>query len=925
MPSIRDLYESALVLPVAERDAWLAAHCADETLRRRVGAMLEASASTDPLARPLDQLAAALDADEAPVALPSGGRIGPFELLDVLGHGGFSTVYRGVRGVEGVAQEVAIKLLHRGLQTAASRRQFRREQRALAQLRHPNIARLIEGGVTDAGLPYIALELVGGERITEHVRRLRLDLRERLELFLVVCAAVEAAHRSLIVHRDLKPANVLVTGEGHVKLLDFGIAKLLDEVDEDDATRTGHQPFTPAYAAPEQRAGAPVTTATDVYALGVLLGELISGQRLNDGKGATPASYISGDEPDGMLPEPAAILRRRLRGDLGAIVQKALADSPERRYASAAGLADDVRRLLEERPVSAQKPTRWYRARRFVQRHRAGVGMAAAFVLALLGAFAAVVWQGNVARREAERAGSMRDLLLDVFRAAEPAGPRLAPPSVADVVEAAVGRLRKADGLRPDVRIELVAALGGVLGKQGRLQQAEELLEANQREAATLLPAAHPIRAEAGLAHAAVLVDAGRRGEARATMDALLAEWPRANGADLRARALTASVMLRTHELERERALVESAEALDTCAGGACRVPTHIAALIARGEAFSANYDDASAIAPLEAALASQRSLYEGPHVETANIQRLLGLALGRLGQGDRAEVAAREALAIVEASFPDPHYRRVEALSSLNLVLMDRYKMDEVLQLSQRLVAMRSATLGPDHPKVAFDYNNLGALRARVGDYAAAEREFRAALDIVEARHPGSMQATIYRGNLAGLLALRGDPAGMPMLRDVIAALRAQPEPSSDMICAMLEKLGRAAFVHGDAAGALAAYGDADAIYRDSAVNEKHRVYTRVGLGRALALAGRRHEAVEQLELALARMSYPPDGQVPVRVEARAALADLLREAGRAEEARPLALQATEEARRIGRLPSYVQDAVDRVGAPQRPAGQSE
>ena len=216
MRSIRHLYEAALALPSAEREAWLVRHCVDEALRHRILAMVEATAASGPVARPLDELADALvDNDEAAIRLPSGGRIGPFELVSVLGEGGFSTVYRAVRDVEGVAQEVALKLLHRGLHAPASQRQFRRERRALAQLRHPNIARLIEGGVTDAGLPYIALELVDGDAITDHCAPpAARPARAPGARSCASARAVEAAHRALIVHRDLKPANVLVTDDG---------------------------------------------------------------------------------------------------------------------------------------------------------------------------------------------------------------------------------------------------------------------------------------------------------------------------------------------------------------------------------------------------------------------------------------------------------------------------------------------------------------------------------------------------------------------------------------------------------------------------------------------------------------------------------------------------------------------------------------
>ena len=259
-PSLRDLFEAALALPAAARAAFLDMHCPVD-MRAQVERMLSADEDvSEPVSdKELDRLARAIGDTEALPVLPPGSRVGSFELVRVIGEGGSSTVFHATRTFEDVTQHVALKLLRQSLHSPESRRRFSREQRALIQLRHPNIARMIEGGVTENGLPYIALELVTGSTITEHASEHRLDLRQRLHLFVVVCRAVDAAHRALIVHRDLKPSNVLVTDEGEVKLLDFGVAKLLAD-EEEDGGRTLLPAFTPAYAAPEQRSGATITT-----------------------------------------------------------------------------------------------------------------------------------------------------------------------------------------------------------------------------------------------------------------------------------------------------------------------------------------------------------------------------------------------------------------------------------------------------------------------------------------------------------------------------------------------------------------------------------------------------------------------------------------------------------------------------------------
>lgn len=893
MTSLREFYEGALARPASERKAWLAGACADVMLRERVLAMLREATTTDPLEIPLGERMEALAAGATPLALPSGGRIGPFELTDILGQGGFATVYRGVREVEGARQEVAIKLLHRGLHSVDSQRQFRREQRALAQLRHPHIARLVEGGITEAGLPYIALELVDGERITEHVKRGRCGLEARLGLFLMVCEAVEAAHRALIVHRDLKPANVLVTSDGHVKLLDFGIAKLLDEVEE-DATRTGHQPFTPAYAAPEQRLGAQVTTATDVYALGVLLGELVSGQRLNDDTAATPASCISGDEEPGVLPETAAVMRRRLRGDLGAIVQKALAAEPEHRYASAAGLAADIRHLLAARPVLARRQTRWYHARRFVQRNRGGVVLALACALALGGAFAAVLWQARVARFEAERATSTREFLLQVFGAARPAGPRLAPPTVADVVSAGILEAQQSALLQPRVRISLISALGEVLVGQGEHARSVEVLSSNVA-AAQSLPVGDPVRTEAGLALARAEQAAGERGAARARIDALL-DGPAPNDA-LRSELLAFSAQLGAELFEQGRALRESAEALRLCSG--CAAPIRVRVLLSRGDVLAAFHEDTAARAPFQEALALQRAIHGERHVEVAATLQRLSRVARRQGELDRAEALAREAIAVVEASVPDPHRARAQALDTLWQVLIDANRNEEARSLGERVVAMDEATLGPTHPSVATSKNTLAFVQQRLGNRTAAIAGYREALAISMLWPENVRRTATYKSNLGSELAAGGEvEEGFQLLHEALADLRGAADPDHGEICAALEKLGGLQLQHGDAAGALASFSASDALYRTRIPDAPPawHVHSLVGLGLALAATGEVAGATARLREAVQRIDALDGIPFHTRAQARAGLALQLAAAGELDEARALARQAARD-----------------------------
>ncbi|MEO6689685.1 MAG: serine/threonine-protein kinase [Dokdonella sp.] len=480
-PNQRDLFEAALALAPEQRAAWLVEHCSDATQRGAIERMLAADAGAHMLDHSFDALLD--DIGQAEVVAPTTGlRIGPFSLLEKLGEGGSSIVFRAEREQAGVKQAVALKLLRRGLYTADEQRRFRDERRALTQLRHPGIARLIEGGLTDTGMPYIALELVEGEPITAHARNRQLDLRQRLDLFVHVCRAVEAAHRALIVHRDLKPSNVFVTHDGDIKLLDFGIAKLLDADARGDDTRTLHVPLTPAYAAPEQFAGGQITTATDVYALGILLDEMITGQRREHGDSRTPSSRISENTARGELPASPKAVRRQLRGDLDNIVIKATTPEPDRRYASAGSFADDIERHLAGEPVGAHPPSPWYRARKFVGRHRGGVITSALFVLAIVAALAMAVWQAQVARREAHRANEqatraerVKDTLVSLFSGLDPDVPPEKRPTLEQIFEKGIAELRADAAIEPALRVELLSIAGHVLHRLGQHQRGLDL------------------------------------------------------------------------------------------------------------------------------------------------------------------------------------------------------------------------------------------------------------------------------------------------------------------------------------------------------------------------------------------------------------------------------------------------------------------
>ena len=414
-------------------------------------------------------------AEPGPPPLEPGARVGPYLLGERLGEGGTSVVFAAERQDGHPVHRVALKLLKRSQLESQAVERFRIEGRILARLDHPNVARIYDAGSTDAGIPYLVMERVDGRRIDVFCREEGLAAGDRIALFLQVLEAVAFAHRYLVIHRDLKPGNVLVTDGGVPKLLDFGIAKLLEpEPDAADLTRTSFQPMTPQYASPEQLAGEPVTTAADVYSLGLVLFELLAGvppYRLERASAATVARLASGTmevpRPSQALAEAGGGSGVEIRPDLDRVVRKALSGRPEDRYPSAEAFAADLRRYLGGFPVLAHGGSRLYHARRFVARHRLAVVATSAAVLLLVAltvglasAVGALSRERDRVRAEAEVSDQVGAFLAGLFEAAEPAASRGAEVTAGRLLDLGAGRLAAEGGQRPEVRAALAAAIG---------------------------------------------------------------------------------------------------------------------------------------------------------------------------------------------------------------------------------------------------------------------------------------------------------------------------------------------------------------------------------------------------------------------------------------------------------------------------------
>src|SRR5882757_598175 len=494
-PAFSTLLDEALDLPENERPQWLASLGAEHAaVRPWLAKVITVKAGT----READFMQTVAVGDPAASEFIQGLKVGPYRLEQRLGTGGMGEVWLASRSDGTLNRQVALKLPHTHLLAGVLRRRLERERDILAALSHPRIAHLYDAGVDDSQHPYLAMEWVDGASINKYCHEAKVPLERRLDLFLQILDAVGYAHGRLIAHRDLKPSNILVTREGRIKLLDFGIAKLIsDDTDsgETQLTRAGHCIATPGYAAPEQLAGEPITVAVDLYALGVILHELLTGQRpfrdsrkTSDRSDAARASsriesghatYVGGLEPKQ--------LRRALSGDLDAIIAKALQSNPARRYHSAEAFALDIRRSRAHRPISARRIGATTMTLKFIRRHWLGVTMTATLLLVLIGGSAGIAWQAVRAEREAQRATTIKDFLVGVFRASDP---RIAADkprgeiTARELLDATTKQIESGFGQQPATKIELLGVIADIYSELNETQRSTALY-ARETEFAT--------------------------------------------------------------------------------------------------------------------------------------------------------------------------------------------------------------------------------------------------------------------------------------------------------------------------------------------------------------------------------------------------------------------------------------------------------
>ena len=895
---VESLFTDALGVPMGLRRGWLDAACGgDRDLRRDVGALLDANDANGMLDDVMGRLHGASDGNER--FLEAGQRDGPYRVVRELGRGGMGAVYLAVREEGDFRQRVAVELVRTELDSDELRRRFLKERRILARLEHPGIARLVDGGLTDTGVPFFAMEYIEGTEVREYCNAHRLSVTQRIELVCATCDAVQYAHQNLVVHRDLKPGNILVTGRGAVKLLDFGVAKLLaeDASASEVATRTGRW-ITPEYASPEQVRGDAVTTASDVYALGVLLYELLTGHRPYGKETGDPIELgrlICEEDPrrpstavsrtmDRATPDSTTIsvtpsevsrarntsperLRRALSGDLDTIVLKALEKYPDRRYATVGRLAEDLRRHITGQPVRARPQTVRYRVAKFTRRHKVGVGATALLTLALLTGATTTLWQAREAaaqaalaeeerdraRREADKAARVTALMVDMFRLSDPSEALGETVTARQVLELGAVRIETELGAEPEIQAQMYDEIGRVYHNLGLYPDAERFYDRSH--------------------HTKVGVYGQGSVEVAGTLyllGALNQDWGRYEDAEANYRNALA--------IQRERLEPDA--------------PELAATLHDLGWLLSTLNRAVEAEEALEESLAIRRKALDPTDPELAST--LYALATAQHEQGDFAASTDlfRESVEIYRQVPGGPHPLAATALFNLATVLQFQGQLAEAEPLIREALDMRRMLFEAGHPEISESVYQLAALLNDWSRYEEAAPLFEEAID-AWGNNPGPdhpFLATARLGRGANLRALGAYGQGIQLLVEVVAGQRRALGEDHPTVAFALLHLGGALYDAGRLGEATTRLAEAEALSR-RVLGEQHPYVVSAlgGLGRVDQAAGNLVRARDRYASAIEIGTAALGEDHRYVVDATHSLATLSHERGELEDAERL------------------------------------
>jgi serine/threonine-protein kinase len=858
------LFGYALDLPPAEREIWLRMQCAgDEALFDAVARMLRADAAAGLLDGNVAELAEPLvtAGTDSGAADHVGKRFGPYRIERLLGQGGMGSVWLAQRE-DGFAQQVAIKLIAGVLPTRDAVQRFERERQILASLQHPGIARVFDGGSAD-GTAWFAMEFVEGLALDEFLRRSPRGLNDRLTLFAKIVDAVQFAHQNLVVHRDLKPSNILVTANGEPRLLDFGVAKLLDEGNDLSLSRA---PLSVAYAAPEQILGMPITTATDVYSLGVLLYEMLTGSRPHKARGNGSLALVQAitatdpEPPSRVLGQ--ATLRgkgesRRIKGDLDTIVLKCLSRDPQRRYASAQALGDDIGAFLQQRPIRA-RPESWHdRSGKFLRRHPLSstllaLSLASVCALAVYSTIQARAAEAGrvAAAREAARATAVQDFLLGLFDQQRPDAAGGAQISAKDLLDRAELRLTSESGFTGESRDLLTQTLARLRYDLGDFEAAVRLENARVAALAQSAGEQSSDYALALIERSGSLVQVGKSAEALADCERALPLLERAPASTARLNALIdCAAILRDEEhydaaaqlLDQGAELV--AQNPSVLVDGVARVKRgHAMLAFSRGDTALAvalnselidvlRADGDAALSDLSTALHSRAASHErlgathaaikdyrealavhhrvfGPrHFLAVSTQASLAVVLGEVGELAESRRMMSAALALAREIYPADSPTLALTLSDAAVEAFRRLDLSGAGALLEESIGVNTRAYGPAHRDTLALLNNLSTIQRKLGRFEAARQTARDVLARLGTVDPaGDYNGRQARARLATIALALGDAAALGVeARWLVHALEGTTNSEALELPEAVSFLAYAQVLEGDAAVAKA------------------------------------------------------------------------------------------------------------------------
>lgn len=784
-------------LGAAERTAALDALAThDPAIHGEVASLL---VSGDLVGDRFDQPAFLDDLEEIEQPSLSGRRIGPYLITREIGRGGMGAVWEAHRADEQFQKRVAIKMIAMGRDTESMLRRFRQERELLARLEHGNIATLLDGGVTDEGQPWFAMEFVEGEPITNWCTSHKLNVRQRVELFRQVCTATQFAHEHLVVHRDLKPTNILVATDGTVKLLDFGVATLTEaEPGADSLTGTAGVALTAAYASPEQLRGESVSTASDVYSLGVVLYELLTGVRPFTGIPGTsldrtaslPSRAVTADQAALMGADAGRRASQAIKGDLDAVVLMALRPEVARRYRSVQQFSDDLQRALDGRQVYARADTLGYRVATLVRRNRAAAALAAVTTVALVGATGFSLRQAAVARADRDRAvletartRQVTQFFQDVLSSARP-DRQGSGVTVVQAIDSAIARTDSAFIAQPDLRAALKLTLGATLANMYLYERARPLLEDAYRLRSSIdgdAPSSEKVDALFNLA--AIEAEVGDAAKAESLYRQSIAMRGRLAPVDsskiYEGMGNVAEAMLNGGKLVEAAALYDTvARALDRLRPADVQLRATTRANLGTAMSQLGRYREAEPVLREAVRLFEQARGPNDPSVASA-LQPLAGTLVFN-GKFAEAEQAARRGVAINEKEFGRTNPATVSAMRMLTSAMIEAGRCNDALPLISEMLALRGKVMAETDPTLGVALLQLGQCQAENGELVASEVSLRDALAVrvatFGAGHWAVAQVQSMLGDVLG--RRKHDGEAEKLLRDGYAGLQAGLAP---------------------------------------------------------------------------------------------------------------------------------------------------